>query len=115
MFTYVATEFETNGWQGGLHWYKTLDPDWEATPHLNGDARKLSMPAGFLAGTEDLVITMMGGRDKVTAGVKAAAGVNDPPITFLDGAGHWVQQERPTETNENILNFLQDHYECPGN
>ena len=46
---------------------------------------------------------------------KAAAGVNDPPITFLDGAGHWVQQERPTETNENILNFLQDHYECPGN
>ena len=26
----------------------------------------------------------------------------------LDGAGHWVQQERPDEVNEALLRFLRD-------
>ncbi|KAH8055373.1 10-hydroxy-9-(phosphonooxy)octadecanoate phosphatase [Aureococcus anophagefferens] len=58
---YVVDEYERNGWEGGLHWYKTMDPDWEATPQLTGDGRKLKVPAGFLAGTEDLVVDMFGG------------------------------------------------------
>ena len=26
--------------------------------------------------------------------------------TVVDGAGHWVQQERPAETNAALLSFL---------
>jgi pimeloyl-ACP methyl ester carboxylesterase len=28
-------------------------------------------------------------------------------IHFVDGAGHWVQQEQPEKTNQLILEFLQ--------
>ena len=27
-------------------------------------------------------------------------------MTTVEGAGHWVQQERPTETNAALLGFL---------
>ena len=27
--------------------------------------------------------------------------------TVIDGAGHWVQQERPAETNAAMLSFLE--------
>ena len=106
---YVVDEYERNGWEGGLHWYKTMDPDWEATPHLKGDGRKLKVPAGFLAGTEDLVVDMFGGVEKITADLKATCAANDPPITFLDGGGHWIQQERPGEVNEKLLEFLAEY------
>jgi pimeloyl-ACP methyl ester carboxylesterase len=26
----------------------------------------------------------------------------------LDGAGHWVQQERPVDVTEHVLHFLND-------
>jgi len=26
--------------------------------------------------------------------------------TIIDGAGHWVQQEKPAETNAALLDFL---------
>ena len=106
---YVVDEYERNGWEGGLHWYKTMDPDWEATPQLTGDGRKLKVPAGFLAGTEDLVVDMFGGVEKITADLKATCAANDPPITFLDGGGHWIQQERPGEVNEKLLEFLAEY------
>ncbi|KAH8073187.1 10-hydroxy-9-(phosphonooxy)octadecanoate phosphatase [Aureococcus anophagefferens] len=106
---YVVDEYERNGWEGGLHWYKTMDPDWEATPQLKGDGRKLKVPAGFLAGTEDLVVDMFGGVEKITADLKATCAANDPPITFLEGGGHWIQQERPGDVNEKLLEFLAEY------
>jgi pimeloyl-ACP methyl ester carboxylesterase len=27
---------------------------------------------------------------------------------MIDGAGHWIQQERPDEVNEALLSFLSD-------
>ncbi|KAH8068891.1 10-hydroxy-9-(phosphonooxy)octadecanoate phosphatase [Aureococcus anophagefferens] len=106
---YVVDEYERNGWEGGLHWYKTMDPDWEATPQLKGDGRKLKVPAGFLAGTEDLVVDMFGGVEKITADLKATCAANDPPITFLEGGGHWIQQERPGDVNEKLLELLAEY------
>jgi pimeloyl-ACP methyl ester carboxylesterase len=29
-------------------------------------------------------------------------------VKLFPGAGHWVQQERPGETNEAIIQFLKD-------
>ncbi len=28
-------------------------------------------------------------------------------VTLIPGAGHWIQQEKPQETNAFILNFLK--------
>ena len=105
-----AEEFERNGWDGGLHWYKTMDPDWKATPQLSGEGRRLKVPAAFLAGTDDLVVAFFGGKKQITADVKAMCAANDPPITFLEGGGHWIQQERPADVNAHILAFLDEHW-----
>ena len=107
---YVVGEFERNGWDGGLHWYKTMDPDWEDTPQLAGEGRRLKVPAAFLAGTDDLVVAFFGGKKQITADVKAMCAANDPPITFLEGGGHWIQQERPADVNAHILAFLDEHW-----
>jgi pimeloyl-ACP methyl ester carboxylesterase len=29
-------------------------------------------------------------------------------MTSVEGAGHWVQQENPVETNASLLHFLSD-------
>jgi len=104
---YVCGQYASPGaWDGGMHWYRIIDQDHADTPELAGDRRKLEMPVGFLAGTEDMVITrMFGGVEAVKkelAGVSAA-----PDVTFLEGAGHWIQQERPDETNAALLSFLE--------
>ena len=29
--------------------------------------------------------------------------------TFIEGAGHWIQQERPALVNQKLLAFLNQH------
>lgn len=107
---YVIREFEKpGGWEGGLNWYRVLDLDWAATPELTGDRRKLAMPVGFLAGTEDpVIVKMAGGVENATKELRAVC-VGDPALTFLDGGGHWIQQERPGDVNAALLDFLETH------
>lgn len=31
---------------------------------------------------------------------------------LIDGAGHWIQQERPTEVNQALLQFLATAYQA---
>ena len=97
-------------WQGGLHWYKTLDADWHQTPQLSGEAARITVPAGFLAGSEDMVLRFYGGADHIRETLPALCVANVPPITIVEGAGHWIQQERPEETNAALLAFLGEHY-----
>ena len=117
-FDYHAREFEANGWEGGLNWYRVTDLDWHAHPelyHSGGSRTGLEQPCGFLAGTRDAVVQMCGGveaverifaRPDVFKGNAAEGGVE---VTWVDGAGHWVQQERPAETNAALLAFLRKH------
>ena len=61
-----------------------------------------TMPTGFLTGSLDPVMTMM-----PDAGAVMAAELPDfRGMTTVEGAGHWVQQENPGETNAALLAFL---------
>jgi len=101
---YVVGEYERAGWEGGLEWYRTFDNDWKATEGLG----KCAVPAAFLAGTKDLVVKMMGGRRVISYRLKQAV-EGEVSIKFIEGAGHWIQQERPAEVNDEIFNFLDAH------
>jgi len=35
-------------------------------------------------------------------------------IDFIEGAGHWIQLEKPMQTAEQILHFLKNVEENPG-
>lgn len=90
--------FERTGFTGGLNYYRNLDRTWELTAHLAD--RRVEPPALFLTGSRDPVARVMPAermdqwitdlRDKVV----------------IEGAGHWVQQERPREVNEALLRFF---------
>mmetsp|Transcript_16284 Transcript_16284/g.47623 ORF Transcript_16284/g.47623 Transcript_16284/m.47623 type:complete len:370 (-) Transcript_16284:28-1137(-) len=103
---YFAKEFERTGWDGGLNWYRVLDLDWNATPQLAG--RKLKQPVAFITGSNDPVIMMNGGKSAVEKGLRSTCESLDL-VKFIGGAGHWVQQERPREVSEAVLEFVGRH------
>jgi hypothetical protein len=57
----VIAEFEAAGWNGGLNWYRVMDLNWHATPQLTG--APVVQPSLFIAGTQDMVLTMSGGQE----------------------------------------------------
>ena len=76
-------------------------PNWELTPFLDG--AKLQQPAVFIAGEHDVVGKMIPGGYEI-------AGAFTPNLkkkVIVPGAGHWIQQERPKETNEALIEFLK--------
>jgi pimeloyl-ACP methyl ester carboxylesterase len=95
-----AAAFQKTGFRGGLNWYRNLDRIWESTPFLAG--ARLSQPAVFIAGEVDAVISMYRPfYDSLEATVP-----NLRKKVLLEGAGHWIQQERPAEVNRLLLDFL---------
>ena len=96
---YFVGEFERTGFRGGLNRYRNMDRDWEELPQLAG--AKIQQPSLFIAGE----------RDPVAAFTNAAALSDHVPnlrnVVMLPGCGHWTQQERPTEVNAALIEFLK--------
>jgi pimeloyl-ACP methyl ester carboxylesterase len=97
---FFAGEFRRSGFRGGLNWYRNIDRNWEFTPFLEG--AKILQPALFAAGELDPVITMYRkAYDHLEENV-----VNLHRKILIPGVGHWINQERPAETNQLIIDFL---------
>jgi pimeloyl-ACP methyl ester carboxylesterase len=97
---HYAAEFARTGFTGGLNYYRSMDRTWELTEHV-GQAH-VAQPALFIGGELDPVLRLS--PPQVMDGW-----VDDLRATVvLPGAGHWIQQERPTEVNEALLSFLAD-------
>jgi pimeloyl-ACP methyl ester carboxylesterase len=100
-----ADEYRRSGFRGGLNWYRNIDRNWALTAPWDG--AKITQPALFIAGTNDAVITGSIGKralDEMTDVVP-----NLERKVLLDGAGHWIQQERPDEVNTALIDFAQTH------
>jgi pimeloyl-ACP methyl ester carboxylesterase len=94
---YIA-EFTRTGFTGPLNWYRNLDRNWELT--ATTPASTITAPALFIGGTADPVLMF-------TARDRAAELVSGPyREVMIDGAGHWVQQERPEAVNDALQSFL---------
>ena len=100
-----AAEYRRTGFRGGLNWYRNIDRNWELTaPWQNA---VIAQPALFIAGTHDAVITgSMGQRalDELETVVP-----NLKRKVLIEGAGHWIQQERPDEVNAALVSFLREY------
>ena len=92
--------FEQTGFRGGLNWYRNIDRLWESTPFLCG--AKLTQPTLFIAGEVDPVITMYQGAFEVME--QTVPHLRQKVL--LPGAGHWIQQERPAQVNQLLLEFF---------
>jgi len=101
----IFTEtFRKSGFCGGLNWYRNLDRNWELTAPWQ-DAQ-IHQPSLFIAGSKDAVITGLIGAKRVNELERVLPNLKRKLI--IEGAGHWVQQERPDEVNAALLRFLRE-------
>jgi pimeloyl-ACP methyl ester carboxylesterase len=97
-------EYERNGFQGGLQWYRV-----RTSGRFNGElevfaGRTIDVPAAFISGRSDWGIRQVpGALDRM----QKTACTNMKEIHLIEGAGHWVQQEKPDEVNRLLLQFLK--------
>jgi pimeloyl-ACP methyl ester carboxylesterase len=97
----VYTEgLRQSGLFGPLSFYRNIDANWERSKDL--PPSRYTMPTGFITGSLDPVNVMMPGAVEAMADALP----DFRGATVVDGAGHWVQQERPAETNAALLSFL---------
>jgi pimeloyl-ACP methyl ester carboxylesterase len=92
--------FERTGFTGGLNYYRNIDRNWQLTEPFAD--RRVEAPALFVTGAKDPVRGWM--PEALMDGL-----VTDLRRTVVvEGAGHWIQQERPDVVNEALLGFLRD-------
>jgi pimeloyl-ACP methyl ester carboxylesterase len=99
---HFVAQFERSGFRGPINWYRNLDRNWAMTPFLDG--AKILQPTIYATGSLDVVL-------EIAAAQYEAMETNCTRLVgkhLIPGAGHWIQQERPTEINELLTCFLTE-------
>jgi pimeloyl-ACP methyl ester carboxylesterase len=99
-----ASEYGRTGFQGGLQSYRI-----GRTPRLAAETqlfagRTIDVPALFLSGKSDWgVYQRAGSLDNMKRACTRFAGVE-----LVDGAGHWVQQEKAAVVADRLIKFVRN-------
>lgn len=88
---YISS-FETSGFSGGINWYRNLDRNWGILEAVNPI---VAHPA----------LMIYGDRDIIPKFEKLSDFVPNVEVVSLD-CGHCIQQEKPEETNQLIIEWL---------
>lgn len=100
-FDLLVAEFEATGLTGGLNRYRAMDHDWEDLAEHQG--APVTVPALFVGGGLDVSVQL--------AAKPIARFEQTLPALWrsvvLDGAGHWIAEEKPDEVTELLLAFLR--------
>jgi len=100
---FYTGEFKRSGFRGGLNWYRNIDRNWELmAPWKHA---KLQVPTLYIVGDRDLVYRFPG-MDTLLANLKNFVPKLDKTV-LLEGCGHWTQQERAEQVNNEITLFLK--------
>lgn len=91
--------FEASGFSGGINWYRNLDRNWDLLAEADPIIRQ---PA----------LMIYGDRDTIMRSARLSAFVPNVEVVSLD-TGHWIQQERPDETNQAIVGWLARQEDGP--
>ena len=101
-FDYHVEQYRANGFRGPTNWYRNIPVNNGLTPELEN--KKFSQPAAFAAGTDDDVLLY--DPDWREPFVDAFEDLRF--LELIDGAGHWLQVEKPAETTAVMLRFLRE-------
>ncbi|XP_073303497.1 epoxide hydrolase 1-like [Primulina huaijiensis] len=102
---YYVSKFEQTGFTGGVNYYRAIGMNWKLNAPWTG--ARVHVPAKFIVGELDLAYHMPGTKDYIHGG----GFKSDVPLlqetVVIEGAAHFVNQERPDEINEHIYTFLK--------
>lgn len=87
-----VTAFEASGFTSSINWYRNLDRNWNLLAEANPI---IHQPA----------LMIYGDRDPIPKSANLTEFVPNAQAVSLD-CGHWIQEERPEETTQAILNWL---------
>ena len=98
-----SDEFARTGFQGGLQWYRCATSGYFNAELQTFSGLTINVPALFIAGRQDWGVYQKPGdlermQNEVCRDFRGCY--------LVDGAGHWVQQERPAEVSALLLDFL---------
>ena len=88
-----VSAFETTGFTGSINWYRNLDRNW----HILSDVDPIIQQPALM---------IYGDRDVIPKFERLSEFVPNVEVVSLD-CGHWVQQEKPKETTQAILKWLE--------
>ena len=87
-----VSAFESSGFTGAINWYRNLDRNW----HLMANVKPI---------IHQPTLMIYGEQDTIPKSENLRSIVPNLDIVSLD-CGHWIQQEKPEETNGSILKWL---------
>jgi pimeloyl-ACP methyl ester carboxylesterase len=101
---FYSAEYERNGFQGGLQWYR-CGTSGAFTPELQlWSGRTIDVRSAFISGKQDWGTYQ---RPGVYEAMQSKACTNMIGCHLVDGAGHWVQQEQPNQVSWLLVQFLR--------
>jgi len=98
-----SSEFGRTGFQGGLQWYRCVTSGASAAELELFGGRTIDVPSCFIAGRSDWGIYQRPGDFER---MQNSACTRMTGCHFVDGAGHWVQQEQPDKVSSLLVEFL---------
>jgi pimeloyl-ACP methyl ester carboxylesterase len=101
---FYSAEYQRTGFQGGLQWYRCGTSNRFTAELETWSGRRIDVPSCFIAGRQDWGTHQ---RPGIFEAMQASACSRMLGCHFVDGAGHWVQQEQPDEVSRLLLQFLR--------
>ncbi|KAI0886159.1 alpha/beta-hydrolase [Annulohypoxylon maeteangense] len=101
-------EWARTGFQGALNWYRaqTASTPQSARDMLLFAGRKIEVPCAFISGEKDWGNYQQPGALEAYTDPSSVKTFYFRGARFIEGAGHWVQQEQPDAVIKEILAFL---------
>ena len=98
-----SREYERTGFQGGLQWYRCSTEGLDDAELELFSGRTIDVPSIFIAGKSDWGTYAASRQLRANATERLHAHARLP---YVDGAGHWVQQEQAERVSEILVDFL---------
>lgn len=89
-----VTAFESSGFTASINWYRNLDRNW----HILGKVDPI---------IPHKTLMIYGDKDVIPKSENLSKFVPNVEIISID-CGHWIQQEKPAETNNAIVTWLSN-------
>jgi len=96
-------EYTRTGFQGGLNWYRCVTSGDYAAELQTFSGLTIDRPSMYIAGASDWGIYQKPGEYEA---MQSTACTSMSGCHLIEGAGHWVQQEKPQEVSQLLLEFL---------